>query len=598
MADLIKQIERFTVDSKLDLTAQEVNADYPQHKIFEGTVNTGSPIPESFSIKINDVSLKTFTVYPLDTNLSVSISEGSYSVKSGVVFQDQSFKLKKSWFRKMYLYKHLKNDDGTYHIPKDEVGDAIPFEVNRTKYAEEVLRDALSASSVSLTVVWDAPRYSVVNKFNRSVMYDTDISGLISELISPFQFSERYPTLVYIDGNVLHIKKVRRTSVATTLDLSSAPILGCKVTKSLSLKPDVDKVIIEYFEEKTPNVNPVVEIDIEVTKDRNQIPMATVTNTRTTICDVLTEEKQETSRALVGAVTGLVIDATLYPVSKKITTYTYDVAPSTLDGEGMFQPYRILLSTLTVEEHYLFPDLSKELFQKVNTSMLYGYANNKLVQEIETSDHYNSLDWNTPFKTTKTVTSHIKTDKDKIEIRVSNYLNDELSTTVSTFREGQLQETPRTNENEGDNHNYEIKYVKVTGGGSLDIGTLPEGGSEAFVPTGGGTANGKVVNLGNKLLSKAQLMEGAQEILRDGSYIKYSLELQLAPLIWLTKGGLFNLTLPNINYTYAFAGDKVTGVLNLTEMFSGLDFLLEDQNYSMENNSLIGSITFSAYKYL
>ncbi len=630
------------VDSKLDLLANEVSIDFAS-EFANGLIQSLNPAQMDISLKLGGNQLRHFNIYPVESSLNFSVSENEESITSSAVCHDISYKLKRSWYRHLYLFSQLKNDDGTFHIPTDENNEPIPFTVTKDRKASQILKDALAINNISLNVVWEAENYSIINIYRKSKMYDTDISSLISELISPIQFSERYSVYTYIDNDTIYIRKLKIIGTGSALGLTSQGktkdsdaeynidimhIMGGSIKKELSLKPSVSKVIVEYRERKL-NAIPITSITTDSTYDKNGTLMAQTIRTKTELLGILINEKEELYRAFVSAVTGLVVpsDGTInwsgmHLFSSIETIYTYDIAPEEKDSDGLFQSYRLLKYKNITEKYYtnMFAreigfqqTIVRRLSKKVITSIAYGYDNGKLKSEIETSEHYLALLSNSygvenieivPFKTTKSITTHKELKGDLIEIRRVDYVNDEEVGSSSTIGEGKLQESSRAGENDADSQNYELKYLKVSRAvGSIvdvsDTGNSTNSSSQIGANSGEGASTSRIVKLSNELLSKEQLIAGAHEILGDGSHIKISLDLNLAPMMWIPKGATIKINgILNISYIDKDTNEKEQATIDFDNL-ADTPFILESQQYTMDvnGNSLLGTMSLIGYKY-
>jgi len=561
---------QISIDEKLDLAAIQASINYPSE--YGGTIiDSDVAHNNKLDIALSGNQVRHLNLYAIESSLNISENQ----VTSSLINHDTSYKLQKGWYRHLYLYKELKNEDGTPHIPKDENEDIIPYTTGPL-LASQVLSNALNANNCGLSLVWDAPNYFVTNIRHRSQMYDTNLTGLINELISPLQFTERYAIYTYVRDTILYVKKMHSSGSGGVPEYDIADIYSgtISIKKEIILKPKVRKVIIEYYEFKTPDLTPVIDTTTERTYDSNGALIGIVINKSTTIREVVTTETEEVFRTLVSAYTGNQSGATLYPISKSETDYTYDILPTELDSDGLFQPYRNLVYKNTEAIQYVFPDLSKDQFKRTVANIAYGYNTSKeLVSEVETTDYYNNLD--EFVKTTKSVTTHTQCTADTVEIKRTDYQNDEMQGSVSTIRGGKLQESARVPENDADSSNWDLKHMKVEGNGDMDD---------------------RVEKISSDVLSLTQLIQAAHEIIRDGSCVKVVLDFNLIPLVWLTKGTQIKLIGTVSGVWYDEEGNSYNTTIDLADI-TDTSFIIESQQINIDGESMTGNMSLVGYKY-
>jgi len=597
--DKSKIFDAVRVDKSLDLLSNQISVPY-RTTYGDTLVRTLTPEEQVYNMYFGVILVKSEAGYPVSSSLKVNVGSNTKSVSSDVTCHDITYKLKRSWFRHLYLYSYLKNDDGSYHVPTDESGEEINFTAAKIMNASDVLRTALISNGISLRVSWGIPNYSVVNKMSRSRMFDTDLVGLISELVSPFQVTEAFGVYIFVENDVLYIKKHNPLSSSIEMSMTGAHIKGFTLQRQLVLKPTISKVIIEYYDEKPVDVGEKTSITVENVEDKNGDVIAKTVSTKVTICDVLVRETQEVTRALTWVYDGTKYGINLYPVSDKSTVYTYDNPPEILDPDGMFMPNRVLEGKIITETHYYFPDMSKIVWKTVKAAISYGYVSKKLVNEIEASEYYNNV--GELWKTTKGVTNHIQLDSNKVEIKLTNYLDDEITNSASTIREGKLQEAPKVSENDASNQSWDIKYLTIQGGvAGMTFVTGFSNVQSQDTPSGsGGSSTAKVVRLQNKLLTKEQLSSIAKEILKEGSYTKIIINIDLAPMVWIPRGTIMSIgTLFDETYTLI---EGSTGLvegqsIDLSDI-AGIPFIVANQSCEYDKDSLTGTLSLVGYKFL
>lgn len=588
-----------SVDSKLDLMADEATITYPTDVAMD-LVNSGLPQRSKITLSLNDAQTQALELYAMEAKLDLQIGQGSSPniIQSHLICHDNGWKLNKGWFKKLYTLNPLKDIFGNIQIPKDDNDEKINHSIGK-KTAKEVLEEALAANNTGIYVSWSAPDYDIINLYHQSQLYDTSLTSLISELISPINFSERNSVYAYLDENILHIAKTDSGNTAGGCKIDTSHIKSISISKELVLKPPINKVIVESYKKKLLNTNeikgtPITSRTFNTAGDM----LSMVVTTPYTVLGVATKDEVLTYKRAVNVNPYANLQGNItyqiYLVSKEETIYTYDKPPESLEDD-MFVPYRKIIRKIRTLTQYE-PTLDMTEYAKEIILTIYGYNDhNELVEELEQTEHYRQHPYafigigfagvlkphldTVPYKTSAKQTSHRQIKVDVIETSIREFVNDKFVGGSSVQQISKLDSPELMSENENTSINYEKEFTKIVSTGN---------------------ENFRTVKLSSDLLTKTQLINGAHEIIKDTSYLKISISINMIPMAWIKKGThvSFSGVLPVTYYLGSSSGvAKLDSAIDL-ETLADTSLKVESQNYQInENGEASGVLNLVGYRY-